>query len=278
MGATDVIKNAFTYPLIDKKKWMMVGVIFLIINVFGMIGAQYTGWAWLTGIITFILDLFIIGYGVSVVGATLKGGDEVPDFAFGKNFVDGIKAIVLYFIYYVIPLIITLIVAAVTGLFTNIGKATTAIANAPALNASAAATGNTAGSLSAMFSSYSAVVPTTIQSNIMSAATITAIVGIILFIIFALFANVGLARMAETDSLKEGLRFGAVNKKLSSIGWGKYVAWYILLIIVLIVLGFVASAIALIPYYIGAILSGLLVSSFIFLFTFAAIGKIYNEG
>ena len=124
------------------------------------LGTMYTSIAWLTGLIAFILNIFIFGYGVSVTKANIDGATNVPNFDFVKNFVDGIKAIVLYFIYYVIPLIITLIVAAVTGLFTNIGKATTAIANAPALNASAAATGNTAGSLSAMFSSYSAVVPT----------------------------------------------------------------------------------------------------------------------
>ena len=60
MGATNVIKEALSYPLADKAKWIIVGIIFLIMNLFLVdLGTMYTSIAWLTGLIAFILNIFI---------------------------------------------------------------------------------------------------------------------------------------------------------------------------------------------------------------------------
>jgi len=276
MGATNVIKEALSYPLADKAKWIIVGIIFLIMNLFLVdLGTMYTSIAWLTGLIAFILNIFIFGYGVSVTKANIDGATNVPNFDFVKNFVDGIKAVILYIVYFIIPLIITLIVAAVTGVFTNFGKAVTAMQGAATANATAA--GNVSGSLTSLFSAYSTAIPTNVQAGLSFGLTVTAIVGIILFIIFMLLAEIGFARMADMDSLGAGLSFGAVISKIGSIGWGTYIAWYILMIIVAAVLGIIGGLIGAIPY-VGSLIAGLFITSFIFLFNYSSTGKIYREG
>jgi hypothetical protein len=275
LGATDAIKEALSYPLIDKKKWIIVGVIFLIINLFLVdVGLKYTSIAWVTGLIAFILNLFLLGYGVSVTKENIIG-NKVPEFDFLKNFVDGIKAVILYFIYFIIPIIISVIVALVTGVFTNLDKAFNAMQHAAVVNSTAATNG--VGSFTTLYASYSGSIPTSVQSSLGIGLLITAIVAIILFILFMLFVEIAFARMAEEDSLKAGLNIGAVFSKIGSIGWGTYIAWYILMIIVAIIFGIIAGILSAIPY-VGALIVGLFISSFMFYFNFSAVGKIYKQG
>ena len=58
---------------------------------------------------------------------------------------------------------------------------------------------------------------------------------------------------------------------------GTYIAWYILMIIVAAVLGIIGGLIGAIPY-VGSLIAGLFITSFIFLFNYSSTGKIYREG
>ncbi len=67
--------------------------------------------------------------------------------------------------------------------------------------------------------------------------------------------------MAEYDSLKAGLSLGEVFKKISSIGWGSYIGWFILLIVVSAIIGFIGGLVSMIPY-VGVILAAFFMMTF----------------
>ena len=56
----------------------------------------------------------------------------------------------------------------------------------------------------------------------------------------------------------------------------KYVGWFILFVIILMVLSLISGLIDMIPY-VGTFINALIVSSFIMLFTYRSLGNIYNE-
>ena len=47
---------------------------------------------------------------MSLIASTIQGVDDVPEFSIVDNFVDGIKGMILYFVYSIIPFILTIIV------------------------------------------------------------------------------------------------------------------------------------------------------------------------
>jgi MFS family permease len=67
------------------------------------------------------------------------------------------------------------------------------------------------------------------------------IIGIMLAIIFGLIETIATANMALSDSeLGAAFRFSEILERISMIGWGKYIIWYIMMIVI----GFVGSIIA----------------------------------
>ena len=100
---------------------------------------------------------------------------------------------------------------------------------------------------------------------------------IILSIIAAILFAIAEARFAETGSILSAFDIKAIFDKISSIGWGNYIVFLISLAIVLIVLGIVSGIIAYIPY-IGALISGFVIDSFLVLFIARAIALIYQQG
>ena len=87
-------------------------------------------------------------------------------------------------------------------------------------------------------------------------------------------ALVGICRMADTDSLLDGLSMGEVLNDISSIGWLNYIGWYIVFYIILIILSLISSIISDIPY-IGVIIAALIISPFICIFVGRSLGLMY---
>jgi hypothetical protein len=276
MGITDIIKESLTFPTKDTKGWMIIGVLFLVMAVVDyLIGVYPTGIIYtLCGIISLILSIFILGYGLSLIKNTIDGKDNIPAFDFSKNFVDGLKSLVLYIVYFIIPTILTAIVMWITGVFSNGFQIIDYVISSPALNQTL-----TAGApvTDAVIQNITGSIPTTLINSFFNGFVISIVVGIVLFLIFTLFTYIGLARMAEYDSLKAGLSLGEVFKKISSIGWGSYIGWFILLIVVSAIIGFIGGLVSMIPY-LGVFIFALVFTSFLFIFEYRAIGLIYNQG
>ena len=57
----------------------------------------------------------MLGYSINVIKRGIDNSNEIPDFDFVNNFVDGLKLILIGFVYFIIPLIITLVLLFVFG-------------------------------------------------------------------------------------------------------------------------------------------------------------------
>ena len=222
MEIGEIISNAVKYPSYDWKKVIILGILFILSFI-------------IVGI------FFVFGYYLRIVKSTIAGIDELPEFDdWGNMFIDGLKVLVVNFIYLLIPGIIIFV-----GVFTSI--------------ASLAAT-NT--------SIYTA------PASFFALIGITGIIGIILALIFALFAHIAIANMALYDEIGAAFRFNEILDKIKMIGWGKYIIWYIFMLITGFVIGLIASILNIIPL-IGTIIALLVIYPYFVMFYSRSLGLIF---
>ncbi|MEA4956321.1 hypothetical protein SDC9_03711 [bioreactor metagenome] len=263
MEIVELFKDSLTYPTKQWDKLLILGVLFLIMGVFAILQAfgivlnQYIA-ADILGIISFILaviiTLIIYGYTLSIVRKTVNKGDDLPEFDWGRNFVDGVKVLILSIVYYIIPVIITLIVIYATGAFQHLYQ----------LIAFYAVSGSLAAAPESLLSAAGASFLTVF------------IVAAILFIIFGLLFLAAKAVLADTESLGSAVNMVDVFKKIGEISWGNYILWAILYAIIIFILSFVVNLISAIPV-IGLIIAFLIIRPYIEIFAARALGLVYNE-
>lgn len=173
--------------------------------------------------------LFVPGYFLRIIKSTLAGYDELPEFdEWGDMIIDSLKVIVVSIVYFIIPIIVVSI-----GAFASI---------------------------STLMGSTSVMDPTALVG-----LGITAIIGLILAFIFGLFACVAIANMALYNEMGAAFKFSEILDRISMIGWGKYIAWYIVMIIIGIVGGFIAGIVIMIPLYIGYIIALLVIYPYLYM-------------
>ena len=214
-------------------------------------------------LVTLIVSFVVIGYSVEVIKGGTEGDDTLPDFDYVKQFVMGIKAFILEIIYFIIPVIIVLIVASASGLFSSFTKIVYSSIDAIADGAS-------------NFTMIMAAVPKSTMATFTNSLTVTLIVAVILFIIFSLMSVTGLVRFAKSGSGTEGLRFRQILKDMSNIGFGKIIVTLIVIYIIALALAVVVGLIGLIPY-IGVFIGVFVGMPFILLFLYRAVGLLYAE-
>ena len=186
MDLGENITNSIQYPLQDWLKILILMVISIIPIVNFMSG----------------------GYYIRIIKSTLAGVDEVPEFDdLGELFIDGIKMIIAYIVYMIVPLVLVIIGV----LFLAPAGATTSY------------------SVATMFTGISMVF---------------FLIAAILAFVISIIALMGIANMAYYDSeLGAAFRFSEILERISTIGWGNYIIWLIVLFLVTLVLGLVISII-----------------------------------
>ncbi len=128
MDIGGIIGDALAYPFHNIKAlvlYVVLGIIGAIIggaSLLGMLGAVgSTGWSsfafsgvGIVGIIVFILILFLIeGYALDIIKFGIERRDDGPGIDVGRQISNAIKLIVVDFVYYIVPAIITFVL----GLF-----------------------------------------------------------------------------------------------------------------------------------------------------------------
>ena len=196
-----------------------------------------------------IPTFFAIGYVFRALKATIAGFDELPEFdEWGGMFVDGLKVFVVGLVYMIIPLIIIGV-----GVFTSLEK----LLSSPGA-----------------FTPYGNVIVTDL--TLLQAGLGIIIIGIIVAIIFGPLLFIAIAHMAYNDSeFRAAFRFREILDVISEIGWGKYILWYLAVIIVYSVIHFIGSLILGSIPVLGQILVPLLVTPYVTLFLSRAIGLRY---
>ncbi len=258
MDVIDIIKESLKYPVNNYKEWGIFAIIFLIMS---LINYSITTGNSLLGLAQIIVGLFIAGLSLSIIRNTVDGSYDVFDLDILKNFIDGIKLAITQIIYYIIPTIIAIIVAIFTGLFDEFGTL---------MNETITAVNNG--------SNYTAIsmINTPAASHFLTSLSITILVFAILSIIFTIFSYIAEARLAETGSIGAALNISEIFGKISTIGWGKYIIFLIVTVIVLFIISIIAGIISLIPT-IGMIISGTIIGSYTAIFISCSLGLIYRE-
>ena len=192
-----------------------------------------------------IIPFFIVlGYGLRVIRKSIEGETEPPAFdELGTMIVDGLKYLVVMLGYFLIPMILM-----GSGIMS-------AIASIPSYD---------------MMGGSASVIAILAGSGLF-------LLGVLLMIVISVIANMGIANMAHTGELGAAFRFGEILRIIGSIGWGKYIGWYIVLFVIAMLFSVVGMLIALIPI-LGAIAYILVISPYALIFQYRAIGLIYREG
>ena len=238
METMDIIKEAFLFPSQNLEKLaiyivitFVVGILIgggVILTAFGAYGGEfiYVILSLILIIIGIIVSFIISGYQLGILKSGIDQVPEAPSFDWKNDLINGIKMLIVSIVYFIIPMIITLIIALITnipGQFIDLfEQAAVAPANVTA------ATNATAPVVSGVSDAAMAALGTSIA--------ITAIIAAVLFIIFAFLHTMGESRLANTGSLGEALNIPEAFKDITRIGVGKVVAVIILMIVVVSVI------------------------------------------
>ncbi|MDD1712471.1 MAG: DUF4013 domain-containing protein [Methanoregulaceae archaeon] len=185
-------------------------------------------------IVAIVLAAFYAGYQVRI----LRGETPLPAVSgFGRLFADGIRYIVIQFIY-AIPVIIILAV--------TIGSTIMAAVSAGP--------------------DFEDLLP------ILGGVLIGILVAIVVGFIIGLFSIIAVVRFARTGSMGEAFNFGGIMAIIGRIGWGSYI---LALIVVAVIIVIAEIVLGIIPY-IGGILQ-LIFSPFITIFYSRYISLLYDS-
>ena len=224
MDVGEILTDAVTYPSSEWKKVIILG-IFLILS-FVIIGI-----------------FFVLGYFLRIIKSTIAGVDELPDFDdWGDMFVDGLKVLIVFIIYMLIPGIV--IVAGILSSMASLAITNTSLSTAPA--------------------------------SVFALIGVTTIIGYILALIFGLFAYMAIANMALYDELGAAFRFGEILDKIKMIGWGNYIIWYIFIWIIAFIIGFITGELNIIPI-LGTIIAFLVINPYFLMLYARLLGLIYES-
>ena len=119
-------------------------------------------------------------------------------------------------------------------------------------------------------------VPSDLALKFVGSLGITLIISLILFIVFSLFSTIAMCRLANTGSFSQGFAFSEIIGDFKRIGVGSFIAWWIVLAIISLVLVLISVFISAVPY-IGYVVSILFIYSFIAIFASRATGLIYSN-
>ena len=176
-----------------------------------------------------IVNFIGAGYLFRILKATLAGIDELPDFdEVGELFIDGLKILVVGIVYAIPVVIIGAIVSIILGLGAQ---------------------------------------ATTVSSFDMFAIVAGSLVYVIIAIIIGLIESIAIANMALYEGdLGAAFKFSEIMERISLIGWGKYIVWYIIMVLLGAVVYAVAAGITIVTFGIGIIVAILVIYPYFSIF------------
>lgn len=199
----------------------------------------------LTVLSTLIIPGFLVlGYFYKIVKFSLAGSSELPDFnEWTSMFLDGLKVFVVLFIYSIVPAVLVLL---------GIWAALLPMLTVP-----------DAGS----------ILDPTLSLQLVSGL---ALIGVLLQIVVSFVIPIALANMVYKNELKAAFRFGEIYNIIRNIGGVDYLIWYVLILIILIVVGYVSSFL-IFPFLIGIVLVPLIIEPYLTMFLARSVALLFNS-
>ncbi len=259
MDIGDIFKDSLKYPLSDGKQFAILGILGLIgmLGTFcAEIGINNSAVSTIFEIIAIIVILIAGGYELKIIKNAINVSDEIAEFNISKDFVGGIKYLFVNIIYFIIPFIIALIVAWATGAFNSGFELFSYAINSTISNTT---------------------VPESVANSFAVSFAITGIISTIVFLIFAIFQSIAVCRLANSGSFKEAFAMHEIVDDLKNIGWGKFIAWGIIYLIILFILAIIFGLISAVIPYVGALIYGFIFEAYLALFTARSLGLIYSN-
>jgi hypothetical protein len=191
----------------------------------------------------------VMGYVFRVIKWSIAGVEELPDFdEWGELFIDGLKIFVVELVYFLVPsLIMFLGIWASIGSFISLSNSESTLAPA------------------AVYSAFS------VMSGLI-------ILGMVVAIIFGVFFIIGVANMAYYNGeLGAAFRFREIIDIIKAIGWVDFIIWYVMMILVAMAAGFIATFIGLMPI-LGWLVIILVIYPYLYLLYARAVGLLFVSG
>ncbi len=242
MNIGEIIGDAVRYPLSDPKKLLIFGIFFVVATLysnFTTTGAANLPLIFILGVLALIAIIFIFGYELRILRATLAGFIEIPEFDDPVDmFFDGLKVVVVGIVY---TILLTVIFGILFLLFALVAG------------------------LQGLFGIF-----------------------IILLVIMALFIYplilMSLTNMVYNDTeINAALKFSEIFTKISNIGWGNFLLWYLVTGIIYLILA--AIGVLIIGVFslihlkiVGGILYPLIIGSYMSFFIYRSVALFYMSG
>lgn len=273
MDIIEIIKDSFLFPSKDIKLLLIYELLAIVAGVFSIVGTVVYAlgfitpecfmWGGIAVIVSMLIGWILSGYLVSVVKSGIDRDDDVPEFVWWDNFINGFNYFIVSIVYFIIPAFIVLVVGVATNVFGNV----MALIQEILLQVTTSYMANSTFVISDAMAQAIA--------NLAVSLAVTATVGIVVFIIFSFLQTMAGARLANTGSLTEALNVFESAKDISRIGIGKVIVVIILVIVIVAVIEMILSAIFnYVP--ILSILS-IIITPYLLFFTQRAVGLLYSD-
>ncbi len=109
---------------------------------------------------------------------------------------------------------------------------------------------------------------------ILVAIMLSGILGLLIMLLFGLFLAMATAQLAATGSIKEALRFGVIQEMISTIGWGDYLLWYLLMLVLVMVAVVLMAFISIIPL-LGTFIGWILIQPYLVILVARSVALAY---
>ncbi len=270
MDVGNLVSDALKYPLTGWNKFFLLGIILVIGGVVGSLpaylGFYNTVYMAIFSILAWLIGLFASGYQLRILESSIAGINELPDFdKWGELFVNGVKYFLVGFIY-LIPAVIIIIFSALAIL----------------------------SSLAPYIADPNLMNSISDPSVLLSTIAVGGIIGIFIALLYILIVfpilAIALAHLAYTGEFKAAFRLKEVFAKISSIGWGNMIVWYILLVVlsllITVVGGFIIDFISFLlamgsvsmGRIINSIISSLILYPYLYIYVQRSIALAYVSG
>ncbi|MBQ6350098.1 MAG: DUF4013 domain-containing protein [Methanobrevibacter sp.] len=276
MEITEIIKEALIFPSQNLEKlaiYIVLTFVLALLAVFGVItallgindGSFYFVLTFIFLILGIIVALIITGYQVGVLKSGIDHDESAPSLDLKNDFITGLKMLAVSIVYFIIPAIVGWIMVFITNIpgqiIDIVQKTAVSHANATAV----------AGSSSTVVTGVSDAAINSLAGSI----TVSALVTLVVFIIFAFLQAMGESRLANTGDLGEAINIPEAFRDITRIGVGKVLAVILLIVIIILVIQ------AILGYLYGQIpylsILGIIVTPYLAFFSQRAIGLLYSE-
>ncbi len=192
-----------------------------------------------------IVNLIVTGYASRVLKES-PGADSPPKLEnYGDMFMDGLKIAIATIIYMLIPLI--LIGAGIGSVFAG-----SVMERGPNF----------------MWSGFTPAY----MGLLGGTGIVLVLIGLLVAFVMLILLAAGIAHMIKTVKFGKAFAFGEILNVIGKIGWGKYLAWLVLIVVIAAIVGAIAGALPFVGWIIAAIIGPALT-----VFYFRSLGLLYSQ-